>query len=600
MRYRVESDGTLTSLGTAGSVRYDGKSKKFVAGVYDNLAQDANEKSLSVLTVTFSTDADHAYSMDIVIYYPQILEIKSYITAMEGEVYRLSSFLTNPAFEKVLSAGSKFTLYLEYAYNKAVYNIEDFNFAKRIASGTRDGAQEGQAGTFLAGTSFVMIDLNTPETFGYRYYFYTMQEDGRYVDFAFFGGEEQFVPKNLSELIRNLLGDGEHLCTDSDYTTYERYLLVVIPSGKESGLTQFNLRAGVKENDRNIIVRSEEKLCSVSVWGRAATGSLGMDSRQDIFSNLEDGKLTADVTLEERFPDGYAEAMYERTFYGTHIFRLKNSSNGYVSLPAGTEILLTDAEGNVRMSYRVTAPVSSFRYSLDIAMKNADLANNRYCDSFTVTLDFSAVGAKDFNATFRDADRRYTLQDEFYFSGDREHYLGGSKMIAEKMYTTKPAATVLVTVTPEDSKHLAVNLNPTEAQDKTNDGIIDFRFVADFGAVPDVTLTGAKAEFFLYRKKYDPATGKHAYDETDSLCGEGLFGKVVKRDGSAFSGALTLTEGVAAGDLRLVLDLSDPVLSNYRLVVRVTGIDADGRETSHTAEAYFVFLLCNIGTDPDL
>lgn len=36
------------------------------------------------------------------------------------------------------------------------------------------------------------------------------------------------------------------------------------------------------------------------------------------------------------------------------------------------------------------------------------------------------------------------------------------------------------------------------------------------------------------------------------------------------------------------------ILSNYRLMAKVTGLDANNKPVAYSAESYFVFLLCDI------
>lgn len=123
--------------------------------------------------------------------------------------------------------------------------------------------------------------------------------------------------------------------------------------------------------------------------------------------------------------------------------------------------------------------------------------------------------------------------------------------------------------------------------------------------MPDVTIKDAKIGFSIYQKKYDKTAGKHYYDETVSLCGTGQFGNVTNADLSAFGGTLAVTDGVASGRFLLTLDLDAAradlasYLSNYRLVVTITGYDENGNETAYSAEGYFVFLLCDIQNQAD-
>ncbi len=603
VRYLVTDTGLLEAKNETGSIVYDAQKDRFTSGKFDNLTTD--EKTLTILTVTFTSAADssHTYVLNVVVYNPQILEIKSFISALEGEVYQISSFLNPPSYATDISSGSRFALYLEYAYNEVVSNLGDFNFDKRVYSDSLDGSATGRKDKFLSGTSFILIDLNSKTASGFRYYCYTLTEDGLYIDFSLFnGGDSGFVPKSLETVISNALGDREHLCTDPDFSVIERYLMIVIPSGKESGSLQYNLKAQVKENDRNIIVNSVEKICSVSVWGEV-TGSFDFTADSSVFSNLAERTLTAKADISEIFPAGYVTAMLGRTFFGTHVFRIRDSANRYVSLPAGTVFTLTDDNGNILLTSRITTPTSSVRYTIDDILKKADSATGTYSDSFHVTFDFSAVPAKEFNAVFSSTDRQYTLQDDFYLSGDRDHYMSGTRLTGQKAFTTEFAAPVKVAVVPEERKHLAINFGGIT--DETDDGKIFFGVTADFSAVPDVTIRDAKIGFSIYQKKYDKTTGKHYYDETVSLCGTGQFGDVTNADLSAFGGTLAVTDGVASGRFLLTLDLDAAradlasYLSNYRLVVTITGYDENGNETAYSAEGYFVFLLCDIQNQAD-
>ena len=137
-------------------------------------------------------------------------------------------------------------------------------------------------------------------------------------------------------------------------------------------------------------------------------------------------------------------------------------------------------------------------------------------------------------------------------------------------------------------------------KDSTDSGKILFDLVADFSAVPEkdrVNIESAKVEFFLYQKQYDETKKKHVYSEENLL---GSLGTV-----DADGGRLNLTSSKATGDYTLKVDLEDvreqmnannqDILTNYRLVAKVTGLDASGNAVgSYSAESYFVFLLCDI------
>ena len=104
-------------------------------------------------------------------------------------------------------------------------------------------------------------------------------------------------------------------------------------------------------------------------------------------------------------------------------------------------------------------------------------------------------------------------------------------------------------------------------------------------------------EFFLYQKQYDAASGKHVYSENDLL---GTLGTVDADGGTV----LPLTDWKATGQYTLSVNLDyvlaqmktdyQGILSNYRLMAKVTGLDANGRPVAYSAESYFVFLLCDI------
>ena len=594
-RYTLGSDGTLSLQAKGdGSVLYDGQ--KFTAGKYDDL--ESENKSLTVLTLTFCSSAVPAqtYSMNVVVYYPQILEYKSYISALEGEVYQLSSFLTAPKTSIDVSAGSKYSLYVEYAYTDTAKKIENFNFDKRIDSGTPDGSSGGNKTAFVKGTGFVLVDLNSPGAYGYRSYYYTAPEDTYTLNFSSFQSEAStpFTVKLLPEVVQNLLEKKDHLCKDKNYGHIERYLLVVIPQTAEQ-LMQYTLRSTVAENDRNIIVRDYKEKCTVNVWGKA-TGTMDLTTPATTFSNVVGKELVVNAHVQVNFPSNYISAMQGRDIYGTHVFKIMDASNKAVSLPAGTKALLTDKDGKTLLATRVTTATSTVRYELD---NIASLARgDSLTDDFVLTLDFSEVSPADFSGVFADGGL-YTLQDEFYISSDRAHYTNGSKIEGYTVsFTAKTAVPVKLTVIPVDRKHQAINMGGVT--DSTDSGKILFNLVADFSAVPEKdreNIKSAKVEFFLYQKQYDAASGKHVYSGNNLL---GTLG-TVDPDG----GTLNLTASKATGDYTLKVDLkyvreqmnanNQDILTNYRLVAKVTGLDASGNAVgSYSAESYFVFLLCDI------
>lgn len=595
-RYTLGNDGTLSPQAKGdGSVLYDGQ--KFTAGKYDDL--ESENKSLTVLTLTFQSSAvpTQTYSMNVVVYYPQILEYKSYISALEGEVYQLSSFLTAPKNFINVSAGSKYSLYVEYAYNDTAKKIENFNFDKRIDSGSQDGSAGGSKSAFVKGTGFVLVDLNSPGAYGYRSYYYTAPEDTFTLDFSSFQSEagEPFAVKLLPEVVKNLLGKKDHLCKDANYGHVERYLLMVIPQTAEQ-LMQYTLRSTVAENDRNIIVRDHKEKCSVNVWGKA-TGKMDLTTPATTFSNVVGKELVVNAHVQVNFPHNYISAMHDRDIYGTHVFRIMDASNKAVSLPAGTKALLTGKDGKTLLATRVTTPTSTVRYELDNIVSLAP--GDSLTDDFVLTLDFSEVSPADFSGVFTDGGA-YKLQDEFYISSDRAHYTNGSKIEGSTFsFTAKTAVPVKLTVIPVDRKHQAINMGGVT--DSTDSGKILFDLVADFSAVPEKdrkNIESAKVEFFLYQKQYDKTKGKHVYSE------ENLPGPLGTVDADGRTVLPLTTDWKATGQYTLSVNLDyvleemktdyQGILSNYRLMAKVTGLDANKKPVAYSAESYFVFLLCDI------
>lgn len=596
-RYTLESDGALTLQAAGqGSVLYDGQ--KFTAGKYDDL--ESENKSLTVLTLTFRSSAvlTQTYSMNVVVYYPQILEYTSNISALEGEVYQLSSFLTDPKTSIDVSAGSKYSLYVEYAYNDTAKKIENFNFDKRIESGTSDGSAIGNKSAFVKGTGFVLVDLNSPGAYGYKSYYYTAPEDTYTLNFSSFQSEagKTFTVKLLPEVVQNLLVNKDHLCKDANYGHVERYLLMVIPQTAEQ-LLQYTLRATVAENDRNIIVRDHKEKCSVNVWGKA-TGEMNLTTPATTFSNVVGKELVVNAHVQVDFPHNYISAMHDRDIYGTHVFKIMDANNKAVSLPAGTKALLTGKDGKTLLATRVTTPTSTVRYELDNIVSLAP--RDSLTDDFVLTLDFSEVSPADFSGVFADGGL-YTLQDEFYISSDRAHYTNGSKIEGSTFsFTAKTAVPVKLTVIPVDRKSQAINMGGVK--DSTDSGKILFDLVADFSAVPVTdreNIKSAQVEFFLYQKQYDKTTGKHVYS------GNNLLGTLGTVDADGRTVLPLTTDWKATGQYTLSVNLDyvleqmktdyQGILSNYRLMAKVTGLDASGKAVgSYSAESYFVFLLCDI------
>ena len=401
--------------------------------------------------------------------------------------------------------------------------------------------------------------------------------------------------KLLPEVVKNLLVNKDHLCKDANYGHVERYLLMVIPQTAEQ-LIQYTLRATVAENDRNIIVRDHYKeKCSVNVWGKA-TGKMELETPAKTFSNVVGKELVVNAHVQVDFPNNYISAMHDRDIYGTHVFKIMDANNKAVSLPAGTKALLTGKDGKTLLATRVTTPTSTVRYELDNIVSLAP--RDSLTDDFVLMLDFSEVSPADFSGVFADGGL-YKLQDEFYISSDRAHYTNGSKIEGSTIsFTAKTAVPVKLTVIPVDRKSQAINMGGVK--DSTDSGKILFDLVADFSAVPEKdreNIKSAQVEFFLYQKQYDADSRKYVYSKKNL---PGPLG-TVDADGKT---VLPLTDWKATGQYTLSVNLDyvleemktdyQSILSNYRLMAKVTGLDANGTPVAYSAESYFVFLLCDI------
>lgn len=620
-RYTLASDGTLTLAenGTGdGSVRYE--NGRFTAGKYDDLRSD--HKTLTVLTLTLADTAGaHTYSMNLVVYYPQILQYKSNISPLEGEQYQLSPFLNNSSytmsgqdkrFHLDINAGSKFSFYMEYAYNDVAENIEGYNFGKYVFSRTLDSeAQEG--GKFAVGTKFVLIDLNSPTASGYKSYYGQVEgQSTAQIDLSSFrrGEDVAFQEKLLEEIVG--LIPGRRLNADKEnYPYVERYLMAVIPPETDTEQKQFNLCAKVKDNDRNIIVERDEEYCAISVWA-PPTGNIAFSNTSQTFSNTADTALKTDVSISETFGPEYIAAMKGRALYGTHVFTVVDSSGAAVQLPAGTVVRLTAADGTVLQTTTVVQSTSSVKYSVGDTISKVD-SRYVYSDSFTISFDFSAASPLEFGRSFP-KDAKFTVQDQFYLSGDEEHYSDGTRVSdSTNSITAAEVSPVKLAIVPKDRKRLAINFG--DLQETTDDGKITFDLTADFSAVlaQGIKDSRASVDFSVVKKTYDEAAGKHVYTGEDLLSAADSFVSVSTAD-APVSGSSALTidaDGTARGAYELTVDLPaveqllqasdedqpyDP-LTNYRLVANVTltGTDASTGEAMHyTASGYLVFLLCNI------
>lgn len=611
-RYRLDADGKLSKVeDDSGSIGYE--NGKFVAGKYDNLESD--DKTLSILTVTFADAANsHTYTLHAVVYYPQILAYRSAISALEGEMYQLSAFqLARGTESKIdIMAGSKFSFYVEYAYNNVAEKIEEYNLDKFVYSHKMDSLKQ-DGDRFTAGTKMVLIDLNSNTAAGFQSYYYTVDADTATINLSDFKrGETVFNEINLQDVVaKKLTGK----IADENYPYVERYLMVVIPPSTDQAQRQFNLSAKVPEtNEKNITVVGEPQDAKISVWS-PPEGELKFDTNKtsQTFSNTADKTLQSELTVRQEFASGYISAMKGRALYGTHILKIaKAGATTGILLPAGTVVTLTKPDGTLLMSTRLAQASTSVRYSVGDIIPRVN--GTEYLDDIVISLDFSGVSPLDFNRSFSD-NGTYTLQDTFYLSGDREHYVGGTETnCATGTIKAEKASPIKIALVPQDRKRLAINFG--NLSETTDDGKIRFDLATDFSAVREEGTTVEKAEVKFSVLKKTLADGKYAYqpltskdsvvktltDKNGSEVADYTVDLSIPTDGKT-SDSFCLTVDVDAIRQKIPsedeLDQNYDFLTNYRLVAEVTltGKDREEKTVSYTATGYFTFLLCNIHAD---
>lgn len=625
-RYTL-NDGKLTLAEEGdGSIGYE--NGKFVAGKYDNLESEEN-KSLSILTVTFADKATgtHAYTLHAVIYYPQVLEYTSAITALEGEVYRLSSLeKANNAID--IMDGSKFTLYIEYAYNDVAGKIEDYNLDEKYVKSHDINDKDKDGKQFPAGTKLVLIDLNSTTAAGFKGYYYTVPSDTATIDLSSFcRGEKLEIPFeaiHLQQVVENGIGnritDGEN----GKYSHVERYLMVVIPSGTDTAGRQYNLVAKVGDNTRNITVIGNDKTIrsgNISLW-KLSQAELSFSDTSQQFSNTSDQVLQSKLSVTQQFEGAYLNAMSGRALYGTHVLKITqgNDKTG-VTLPAGTVITLTrtlpDGSSERLISTRLTQPGSSVRYPVGNVLEGLSGSNTAYSDAITVSLDFSGASPLEFNRCFNE-ESSYYLSDSFYLSGDTEHYAGGTETTcATAAFNAKKASPIKLALVPKDRKSLAINFG--NLAETTDSGVIDFDLATDFSAVEaeGVEVESVEVKFSVQKKML--ADGEYVYrtlNDGDTAVVASLTGTEGGTNVTDYAAKLPIQAGCKTADtFRLTVDMDAvrnaipkdnekaqnyDVFTNYRLVADVTirGNDLSKEDrVTYTASSYFTFLLCNIYGD---
>lgn len=595
VRYKIEKTddvptGKLIKTENTGSIVFE--NGNFKAEVYDVLSVSGND-NITVLTFSFGTGGRQLYSADLVVFNPQKLEVKTYVSAMEGETYFLDSFVNNPSYRKNVSYGSRYTLYIEYAYNNVAESFtgSEISFVKSIYSDSVDGSA-GNRKKFYAGTSFILFDLNSNYGYKYRYYYYTLQSESLTVALNDFVSTENtsFVSKTLAGIVANKLGEKTHICQDSDFNVIERYLLVVIPPSDTNGEdASFIFKAKTDSEDVYVISR-EETGCTVSVWGNP-TGEIKLkypEGGENKFSNTDGKNINATVETEIQFPNDYVLNMQGKKIYGTHVFELKDSSNNIVSLPVGTIFTIFDKEENSLFSERIASDMRSVSYVIEDLIQKANVSTSKYSEKLIVSFDFSEVSSADFAKSFgRSADKNFHLYDTFYISDVKEFYAVGNSFSDSKPFVADIVDEMKLVVNPLNGKQLAVNVS--DPSDSTNNGLIEFNVTADTRALVDVEIESVTVTFELYKKE-KTEEGKYEYrKQDDALTSKEKFYVTTKKELKEEETAVY--EGQYMLQLKLGA-LTKADYAAYRLEVTATATDKNGEVYKETN--YFVFLICAI------
>ena len=594
-RYIVDADGGLTKQGGEGSVRYDDVQKKFVVDTYDNLEGDEKtEKTLTILTITFR-DGSTKYSMHVALYYHRAVDLLTYVVPLPGEQYYLPSFRENPSYSLSVSYGDPFTLYVEYNYSDEANKLEGFsNFNKRIALTGPTGQGEGER--FERNTVFVLIDLNASSAAGYAYYTLTQSQEPatNHINFEDFKrGENDFA---LPEIL-NLPSGIDRICTNGDYTVTERYLLVVFPVQNQTDPMAYNMVAEIDEEQRqslNVTVKTDlsRKFAQVQVWP-APTMENEDPTGQGTISNQSGQSISMVVSRSVTFTSGYVSALNGQgsKLYESHTLQLRDAEKKIASLPAGTQVKVTQGENTV---YESVLSNASSQISFSVGDILGRVNDDKYEPSYQITMDFSRVSETDFRNAFQK--KKYYLEDTLYLSST-ENVRGNIQTSATKEFNAeREEAKIKLAVVPEDNRYLGINLSKPD--DITNSGKIDFTVSADFSAL-EKTFQNATLSFAVSKKVYNETDQKYVYTPLEGA--EASIRKIQKEDAVITTDTLSVTENEAKGSYRLVVDLTDPPaleLTNYKLTVTITATAVeDGQE--HRTSDYFVFLICSLQTDPE-
>ena len=610
---------TVDGNAVKGSIDYDSTTGKFytVEDKYDELRATAAQKTLTRLTITFSSSSK-SYTMHIYVYNPPVLGINTYVSAVEGENYYIKAFTSSPAYAVSISAGSRFTLYIEYEYNEILNYYEGenrkFNYNKELRSVSADGSDQTKQ-LFYAETKFILFDLNSATPYGYKYYYYTLSENAYNISLSeFMNGTAGFVPKTLNVLddfIPSSRISEKEGYNEADKTGYvfERYILVVIPDEATDNYTGKNLylEGHVDKTSSDVLSNTTAKTCKISVWNETnvEVNVENNNTQNSEFSNTEDKSIDVDVTVNVTLPSAdYVTnaSQNNKILYGTHVIGIKYNGKT-VRLPANTVISLvrraSDGTETVLAQYVLSADTAFITYQVGDIIAVADAnKNGTYSDSFSVIADFSKVDNASFTKTFDTSGNAvYSLCDDFYISESPDFYTNGTTASATFNFTPVIENRIKIAVVPEDRKYLAINL--ADPSDETNSGKIIFNVSADFSSITTINAAeGAEISFAIYKKKLGE-DGKYFYDTTQNLCeGDNPFGTVTRLDSE--DAKMTISEDmIATGRFKLTVnnlkDLGKNDITNYMLVVTVKCSVTEGSAPENSN--YFVFLLCSIDTE---
>lgn len=371
----VGEDETIRfAAGGSGSVTANGKDF-----TKSNSFDMASEKTLTIVTVTFTNQTgsgEISYSMQVAVYFPQILAYYTTIIPMSHEEHNLllfTGFTGSPFGGIAVNTQQTFTMYIEFLYNDVYKNIA-FGLDKTLVSSV----------AFPVGTKLMLIDLNTGSS-SYQYgkvYTLTVGVGGKteikWSDFGFTGTNLQDLPSGERKV------DFHNADAAEQSFGIERYLLLINfpatfkPDDVNSARSvDMSVTATAPTDNTTMIERNcvttekgtETDHFNISVWSDT-TVKLEVSATNNKLSQKE--PLRINVNIKIQYPGSYATQLHNsgQIRKGSISYYLQDATGNSIALPVGTVDNM--AEFNRKLNEQ-------------------DLLTDPTFDATELTIDFSGV-----------------------------------------------------------------------------------------------------------------------------------------------------------------------------------------------------------------